>query len=94
MLDTGVRGPLLSQPIFEHLQEAENGWDPGGLGLFVKPPPETMSHGRDACLEQGLVCQLPALPMHIQGSQQWVTEALGAVQAQGTEAAMETPNSQ
>lgn len=41
------QGPLLSQPILEHLWEADNGWDPGGSGLSVKPPSETMSHGRD-----------------------------------------------
>lgn len=50
VLDTGVRGPLLSQPILEHLQEAGNERDPGASGLFVKPHPETMSCGRDGML--------------------------------------------
>lgn len=46
VLDTGVRGPLLSQAILELLQEAGNERDPGGSGLFVKPHLKIMSCGR------------------------------------------------
>lgn len=52
-----------------------------GIRMSVKLP---VSHGRDGMPVWSKVCSARslALPRHVQGSQQWVTAALGAGQAQ------------